>query len=362
MRPIFDAHLDLAWNALYFDRDLLRGLDELRAAEEGMTDEPSRRGVTVSLPELRRARVAICLATLLARSGPEIPFQPGFKRTDLDYKTPSAAYAHAMGQLAYYRWLEERGHARILTTAAALTAHWTDWQKRPESAPLGLIITMEGADPITDPAQVRQWWAQGLRAIGPAHYGRSHYAGGTNSDVPLTPAGIELLREMGAAGMILDVTHLCDRSFFEALDHFPGRVLASHHNCRALVPCERQLSDEQIRRLIERQAVIGIALDAWMLIPGWVRGASRPGSLTLEIAVNHIDHVCQIAGDVRHCALGTDLDGGFGSEQTPADLRSYSDLRRLEGMLERRGYRSPDIDALFFGNWLGFFGAVLPPG
>jgi membrane dipeptidase len=137
-------------------------------------------------------------------------------------------------------------------------------------------------------------------------------------------------------------------------------VLASHHNCRALVPGDRQLADEQIRRLVARGAVIGAAFDAWMLYPGWVRGQTSPEVVSLDAVADHIDHVCQIAGDVQHAALGTDLDGGYGHEQTPRDLKVYSDLHRLADILERRGYSGQDVDAIFHGNWLRFFGETLP--
>lgn len=219
---------------------------------------------------------------------------------------------------------------------------------------------MEGADPIVTPAQVGEWWSLGLRFVGPAHYGRSHYAYGTGVDGPLSPQGVELLREMRRAGMALDATHLSDASFRAALEVFDGPVLASHHNCRALVPGDRQLADEQIAALIERDAVIGAALDAWMLHPGWERGKTSPQVVSLEAVADHIDRVCQIAGDARHAAIGSDLDGGFGTEQTPRDLDTFADLHKLEGILARRGYSSEDVAAVFHGNWLRFFRRALP--
>ncbi len=157
--------------------------------------------------------------------------------------------------------------------------------------------------------------------------------------------------------MILDVTHLSDQCFDEALDIYGGPVLASHHNCRALVPDQRQLTDAQIKRLIERGAVIGTALDAWMLVPGWVRGKTRPedAGAKLETMVNHLDGVCQLAGNARHAAIGTDLDGGFGREQSPYDLDTIADLRGLPDLLRRRGYDSEAIRGILHGNWVRFF-------
>ena len=352
MRPLFDAHLDLAWSAMYFNRDLLQPIPAIRHAEAGMTDELSRGRNTVSFPELRAANVPVCVATLLARSGPDKSKPSHTKRVDLDYAEQRLAYAHAQGQLAYYRLLESEGHVRILETRRELSAHWDAWQKNPAATPIGIILSMEGADPILRPEQIADWWNHGLRAVGPVHYGRSQYACGTACDGPLTSAGVALLKEFQRIGMILDVTHLSAQSFSQAMEVYDGPTIASHHNCSALVPGDRQLTDDQIKALIHRQAVIGTAFDAWMLHPGWKRGETDPQAVKIENAADHIDHICQLAGTTRHCAIGSDLDGGFGTEQTPGDLDTIKDVHRLEEILAARGYKAADIDAIFFGNWL----------
>jgi membrane dipeptidase len=220
---------------------------------------------------------------------------------------------------------------------------------------------MEGADPIVEPAQAAQWWDDGLRIVGLAHYGPSAYAFGTDSAGPLTTKGRALCAEMDRLGMILDASHLTDESFHDALDRFHGPVMASHSNCRALVPGDRQLSDEMIRRLIERDAVIGAVLDAWMLEPGWIRGQTTPDRVTLNNVVDHIDHICQLAGSVRHVAIGSDLDGGYGTEQTPNDLDTIADLQKLTGLLVDRGYTEEDIALIMHGNWIRFLQHHLPP-
>jgi len=360
-RLVFDAHLDLAWSAVFYNRDLTLDVADIRAREAGMTDERSRGRNVLSLPELRRSGVAVCVGTLLARAGPGQRVQPaGYKRTDLDYATPALAYAAAHAQLAYYRLLEAQGHLRMIRTAGELAAHWRAYAAAPQTTPLAIILSMEGTDPIVSPEQAREWWDAGLRAAGLAHYGRGQHAFGTGVDGPLSSAGIELLRTMDDLGMILDVTHLCDQSMAQALEYFDGPILASHHNCRVLVPGDRQLTDEQIERIAGRGGVIGAAMDAWMLYPNWVRGETRPEVVGLSALADHIDHVCQLTGSVRHCALGTDLDGGFGNEQTPGDLRIYGDVQRLGGILSERGYSGDDIDAIFHGNWVRFFGDALP--
>ena len=358
--PIFDAHLDLAWSAVFFNRDLKADVREVRRREGGMNDEPSRGRGTVTLPELRNAGVAVCVATLLARGGPAQEPRSGYKRTDLDYVNQDVAHCAAHAQLAWYRLMEAQGYVRLLRTRADLDAHWHAWAGDPGGSPLGVILSMEGADPVVTPDQLNAWWDAGLRAIGPAHYGRGHYAYGTATDGPLGERGVELLRRMERGGMILDVTHLSDQSMAEALEVFGGPVLASHHNCRSLVPGDRQLTDEQIKRLVQRNAVIGVALDAWMLHPGWERGKTQPSVVGLDAVADHVDHVCQLAGNTRHSAIGSDLDGGFGTEQTPRDFDTIADLQKLSGILERRGYTRGDVEAIFHGNWLRFFSAALP--
>jgi membrane dipeptidase len=354
---IFDAHLDLAWNALDWNRDLRLPVADIRCAEEGLTDK-GRGCNTVSFPELRRGKVAIFIATLLARL-----LRPGTIPAIQRYSSMPAAYAAAYGQLAYYRALEQQGLLRWIKDAAGLEAHVRAWEmsESPERGaqardePLGFILSMEGADPVLSPEQVDEWWQAGLRIIGPAHYGVSPYAHGTGTEGGLFPPGKPFLRAMERVGMMLDVTHLSDQCFDEALDIYGGPVLASHHNCRALVPNQRQLTDVQIKRLVERGGVIGTALDSWMLYPGWVRGETRPEVVGLEAMIDHIDRVCQLAGNHRHAAIGTDLDGGFGKEQSPRDLDTIADLQRVPDMLRRRGYPQDAIEAIMYKNWVRFF-------
>ncbi len=357
MRRIFDSHLDLSWNALAWNRDLTEPVQEIRRREQGMTDDKARGRCTTSLPELRRANIPVCLATLLARARREIL---ATKRVDLDYGTRDIAYATAQGQLAYYRRMEAMGQMRMIRTKGDLRRHWSSWKDAEDHQPVGYILAMEGADPIVEPEEAAAWWEQGLRAVGLAHYGKSHYAVGTGGSGPLSAKGIELLKEFRRLGMILDLTHSSDPSFFQALELFDGPVMASHNNCRALVPGDRQYSDEQIRHLIQRGAIIGAALDAWMLKPGYVIGTNTGEEVPLDAVADHIEHVCQIAGNARHSAIGSDLDGGFGTEQSPRGLDTIADLHKLEVILSGRGFSDGDIDAIFHGNGLRFFSDVLP--
>ncbi|HLF88971.1 MAG TPA: membrane dipeptidase [Anaerolineales bacterium] len=353
---IIDSHLDLAWNALQWNRDLLQSVYTIRTQEHGGPPGPGRGLNTVAFPELRQGRVAVCFATLLARS-------TGNPCPDIDYGTPAQAYAIARGQLAYYRALEEQGHVRILTTLTELSQHfqeWTEWKNHSKnpSPPIGLIISMESADPILHPDQLETWHHAGVRAIGPAHYGPGRYAGGTGTELPLISGGIALLKEMERLGILLDLTHLSDQAFWQALDVYFGPVLASHNNCRALVPHQRQFSDDQLRAVIERSGVIGVAFDSWMLQLDWNHGVYNENIATLTDVVNHIDHICQLAGNAHHAALGTDLDGGFGREESPLDLDTIADLQKIPAILAERGYADADITNIMHGNWLQFLRRV----
>jgi membrane dipeptidase len=361
MRLIIDSHLDLSWNALSWNRDLTQPIAAVRATEVGMTDDDARGHGTVTLPEMRRGGVAICCATLLSRA----KSQPKpVRKIDLDVATQEIACSVARGQLSYYRLLVERNELNFIENQQQLKAHWSLWSDPSRDVntnlSIGIILAMEGADPIVSPSQAQQWWADGLRTVGLAHYGKSHYAVGTGDNGPLTSSGVELLKEFDRLGMILDATHSSDSSFFQAMDLFAGPVMASHNNCCALVPGDRQFSDQQLKLLIQRSAVIGVALDAWMLKPGFVIGQTPGSAVSLDAVADHIDHICHLAGNSHHVAIGSDLDGGFGTEQSPAGLETIADLQKLAQILARRGYPESDIDLIFHGNWLRFFMEALP--
>lgn len=367
---IFDWHLDLAWNALEWNRDLTLPVEEIRRRELAAGYQGPGRGYnTVSLPALHQGKIAVVSATLLARhdkDGVQLSFIP-----KSGYESAEASYAAAIGQLAYYRALERHGHIRILTDWPMLSEHVKEWQayesqQNPSDdidvPPLGFIISMEGADPILSPDDLKTWWNHGLRILSLSHYGNSRYSHGTGSPGPLNPLGPAMLNKMESIGMILDVTHLADEAMDQVFDLFGGIVLASHHNCRALVDRQRQLRDSDIRHIANRGGVIGAALDNWMLDkecgqgPGNVRRAAA-----LEDVVNHIDHVCQLTGSTKHSAIGTDLDGGFGTEQSPVDLDNIADLQKLPEMISRRGYSDADVEGIMYRNWFNLMERAWSP-
>ncbi len=362
----------MAWNALSFDRDQLQPLDELRRREAHLSGK-SRGRCTVSLPEMRNAGVGVCLGTVLCRATPperyqgdgggpsSWPYPRGEEilRDDLDYVNQTVASAMGRGQLEYYLLLQQQGHLELVRTRADLDRLWGAWSDgRP--APIGCILSMEGADPIVEVDQAQEWFDRGLRTACLAHYGPGAYAMGTGGDGPLTSAGQELVKEFDRLGVILDLVHTADTAFEQALDLYERPVFCSHGNCRALVPGDRQLTDDQIKKIVARGGVIGAVCDAWMIVPNYRVGGTANAKATLEDLANHVDHVCQLAGGATHSAIGSDLDGGFGYEQTPEEIKTIADLHRFAETLAKRGYSDEDLDAVFHGNWLRFFRETLP--
>src|SRR5712691_9235272 len=344
----FDAHLDMAWNALEFNRNLMLSASEIRESEKhysGIVPGPN----TVSWTELRRGRVGTIITTLLAR----------LHRKDRPltfYQSDEAAYGASMGQLAYYKAMCRRGELREIPDKAILNSHIAAWERETdEKRPIGFILSMEGAYGVLSPEQIHEWHAAGLRILGPAHYGPNRYCHGTGSEGGLMPDGRQLLKEMRRAGVILDVTHLADQSLWEALDTYDGPCLASHHNARKLVPGDRQLTDDMIKALAQRGAVIGASFDSWMIVPGWKIGVTDPATCRLEHLANHTDHICQLLGTTKHCGIGSDLDGGFGKEQCPFDLDTIAELHKFTDILRQRGYSQTDLEGIAYRNWIEFF-------
>ncbi|WP_281541422.1 dipeptidase [Maribacter aestuarii] len=346
---IFDAHLDLAMNAMEWNRDLRWTVEDIRKSEQDLTDKPDRGKNTVSFDAMRQGNIGLCVATQIARYvKPENPL-PG-------WNSSQQAWAQTQGQLAWYKAMEADGFIKQITDKATLNAHLKSWEEDRENTPIGYILSLEGADSIIDLDYLEKSYEQGLRAIGPAHYGPGTYAFGTDSVGGIGAKGKELLKKVQSLNIILDATHLCDQSFWETMNAYQGPVWASHNNCRKFVNHNRQFSDEQLLELIDRDAVIGTALDAWMMVPNWQRGKSTPEKMgvTLDLMVQNIDHICQLAGNSLHVGIGTDLDGGFGTEQSPSDLDTIADLQKIPELLRNKGYGTEDISNIMHKNFIRF--------
>lgn len=366
--PLFlvDAHEDIAYNALEWQRDIRLPAFETRAREA--QDHPDYQNsdaaggiVMTGLPELRRAGFGIVFSTLFAFPWESASKEVGEQYTQTQtYRTSDEAYRVAHDQLAYYRALAQAHEVSLLQTQSDLSAPLMNWEHAAHTEaqrPVGLALLMEGADPIRQPDEVAHWFAEGVRMIGLAWNTGSRYAGGNVTSGPLTPEGHALLAEMDRLGIALDTSHLSDESFWQALASFQGPVLASHSNCRALVGRARELSDDMIRALAAREGVIGISPFNSFLVPNWWRTRTP---VRLERMVAHIDHVCQLVGNARHVGIGSDLDGGFGRDETPEELDTVADLLKLGDALRQAGYAQEDVSNIMGGNWLRFLERSLP--
>lgn len=352
---IADGHLDLAMNALEWNRDLRWDIADIRQSEKDMTDKPDRGKGTVSLGAMRDGNLFLCMATQIGRYVKRGNTLPG-------WNSPEQAWSQTQGQLAWYKTMEELGEMVQIKSKSDLDNHINLWQTGTGKLPAGFVLTLEGADSIISLKHLEKAYGYGLRAIGPAHFGPGTYAHGTGYTGGLGIKGREFLKEMEQLGFILDATHLSDESFREALDLFHGPVWASHNNCRVFVDHPRQFTDEQVKELVSRGAIIGAALDAWMLVPDWDRGEHDPmkRNVSLKQVVNNIDHICQIAGNSLHAAIGSDLDGAFGTEQGPVEIDTIADLQKIPPLLYIIGYKESDITNIMSDNWINFLKKNLP--
>ena len=324
---IVDAHLDLAYNAL-------RGREVLRPAVEQTGDED---GIpSVGLPDLRAGNVGLICGTIYCA--------PCLKEGEVGYRTADEARAAAVEQYEWYRRCEADGLMRIVRGRE-------DVPTKAGAAALPMVLLMEGADPMRTPDDVPSWFERGLRMIGLA-WKRTRYAGGTGAPGPLTPEGVGLVRVLDEHGVIHDASHLAEESFWQLLEVSDGPVCASHSNCRAIVPTDRQLSDEMILEIVKRDGVIGINFYDKFLVPAAEYGKRRA---TLEDVVRHVRHMCDLAGSAGHVAIGTDMDGGFGRDQIPQEIRTAADLPKVGEALGRAGFSRGDVEGMLGGNWVRFF-------
>jgi len=351
---IVDAHEDIAWNALVWGRDVLRSALETRRLEEG-TEAPRRNGLCMlGLPEWLKGNIAVVFGSIFL--SPAHRAQGSWDRQV--YADEEEAYHHAIAQLDYYRRLAEQSdQVGLVGNQADLQGVLASWEG--ELPQVGIVPLMEGADPIRHPAEAEEWYQRGVRLVGLAWAAGSRYAGGNQEPGPLAREGRELMEVMAEVGMILDVSHLAEEAFWEAVDRYEGVVVATHANPRALVPGPRQLSDRMIRALAERGGVIGIVPFNSFLKPGWSLSDGKE-ALGLQDVAAAIDHVCQVVGDAAHVGLGSDFDGGFGAASAPAGMDTVADLAHIGPALGEMGYSDEDTAAILGGNWLRVLQAALP--
>ena len=270
------------------------------------------------------------------------------------------AWAQTQGQLIWYKEMEKNGEMYQIYDLNTLDNQIENWQKETKKKPIGYILSLEGADSIVNIDYLERSYMLGLRAIGPAHYGPGVYAHGTDSNGSIGQKGKELVKKIEELNLILDVTHLSDTSFWETIEIYNENLWASHNNCRKFVNHNRQFSDDQIKEIIRRDGVIGVPLDAWMMVPNWIRGKSTPETMgvTLNQMIENIDHICQLSGNSNHVGIGTDLDGAFGVEQTPTDIDTIADLQKVPLMLKKIGFSESDVGKVMNKNFINFLKRV----
>jgi membrane dipeptidase len=354
---IVDAHEDLAWNIATHGRDYTHSARWIREREARSKTPTCAGNSLLGLRDWLRGEVALIFATLFVAP---IRSQSGPWDTQV-YTSAGDAHRLANAQLdIYHRLAEEHDRFRLVVTQGDLQAVLAGWneQSPPDERLIGLLLSMEGADPILEPEEVEAWYERGLRAVGLAWEG-TRYAGGTHEPGPLTGVGFALLEVMSDLNMILDLSHLAEEAYFQAVEVYDGVVIASHSNPRRFLPTTRGLSDEMIALLAERDGVIGIVPYNQFLKPGWRRG-DRRGGVSLTVVVDAIDHVCQVTGSHRHVGIGSDFDGMVGLEHVPVEVDSVADLQKLSGLLAERGYEDGQIADILSGNWLRLLRESLP--
>lgn len=378
MTLIVDAHQDLAWNILTFGRDYTQSAFDIRRQENG-TETPLRNGDTLlGWQEYQQGRIGVVFSTLFVT--------PAHRREAWEtvyYRDARQAHALYRAQVDVYHRLTDKHSDRFVliqnrNDLANLLANWErrdldlpfdterDDHSDPELSlkpghPVGLVILMEGAEGVSEPAELEEWWRLGVRLIGPAWAG-TRFCGGTREPGPLTKEGYALLEAMAELGIVLDVSHMDEKAMLQALDFYPERVVSSHANVRSLLrgdDSNRHLSDRAIQGLLEREAVLGLSPLNQFLVAGWKRGDPRE-QVSLERLAAHIDYICQMAGDARHVGLGSDFDGGFGLQSAPREINTVADLQKIGEILKARGYSEADIEAIMGGNWLSLLRQSLP--
>jgi membrane dipeptidase len=357
---IIDLHLDLAWDALFWNRDLTLTAQQVRDQEDSeipqVAEGFSTGTCTVTFPDMRRGNVGLMLSTIMSRIEPR--YRDG--RRD-GMRTQEQAMAVGRGHLAYYEAMVRRGEITPVLTLADLDKAVQAWEATPtESTPIYHILSMESADPIVDADDVSFWWDAGLRVVGPAHFGHNTYIHGTFSEGGLKPPAKPLYEAMRAAGMILDITHMADQAVWESFDLWDGPIMASHCTCRSLVRGQRHLTDDMIRELARRDGVIGLVFCQNFIDPDviWEQlrfGKSSAGQFGMDGLVPHIEHIANLAGgSLDNIAIGTDMDGGFGAELTPVDVETIADLQGFSAVMRNAGVSEEGIEGILHGNALRF--------
>jgi membrane dipeptidase len=353
---IVDGHLDLALNMVRKLIDHTKPISELRQLE----NREAQQAMT-SLPEFASGNVVLVFATIFAE-----PADLGFaknaianSKTHPGYTTPEEAEIQGLGQLAVYEKWASDGLVRIITSRAVLEDHL---ERFPTDRVPGLLILMEGADPIKTVSDLEMWYLRGVRAIG-LTWGRTRYAGGTGAPGGLTIEGHELLSAMRERGMILDTSHLAEQAFFEALAYYPDRIMASHSNPRALlnapdvelvIPPDRHLSDDMIRAIGTRGGMVGLNLINYFLEPRWTFSDQTTPVSIFDQCQKILEYNAELIG-WEHIGIGSDLDAGMSLDCSPIELDTIADFSRFSDVVPEHARAG-----VLGENWLRFLRDSLP--
>ncbi|QPC82553.1 membrane dipeptidase [Phototrophicus methaneseepsis] len=349
---VVDAHEDIAYIKALYDRDYRVSALTHRQNEQGM----GRPAATFGLPDAILGRVALVFGTLYVS-----PARAKLSSTasEPSYSTPQEAYDAASWQLDYYRRItDEDERMRLVLTQSDLDEVLASWEEgKPMDQHLqGLVVLMEGADPVIEPEQFDEWYERGVRVLGTA-WRQTRYSGGTGEPGGLSALGRDLLGQMSNYNALLDLSHMAEQAVYESFDMYEGQLFASHTNPRKFCNSDRHFSDDMIRRLAERDGVMGVVMFNRFLQTGWTPSEPR---LPLSVVYDVIDYVCQLTGSARHIGIGSDFDGGFGSESIPQEMETVTDLWLLKDGLKERGYSEEDIENILGGNMVRMLRQTLP--
>lgn len=362
MPYLIDAHEDMSWNWLSFGTDYTRPLAETRFKEADEVDHHRGGSSMLGWPEYSDAQVAVIFGTffIAPRKYAEGDWDRVVFSNPLEYGNlvrQSADYYHMLANQYpdnFRRIFNQRDLAEVLQPWHR-TSEFDNPDTRP---PIGLINLIEGSEGLRDFGELEEWWEMGARILGPVWAG-TRFCGGSQEGKGFTNEGRQLLSVLAEIGYILDVAHMNDESVATALDEFQGTAIASHANCRWLLknpPNQRHLSQDNARRMLERGGVIGVLPYARFLRTDW--DLNHP--VSLEDYADHVDAICQIAGNADHVAIGTDFDCGFGWPSVPEEINSIADMQKLAPILINRGYTLNQVEAVFHKNWERILNQALP--
>lgn len=245
---------------------------------------------------------------------------------------------------AFYGLIDESEEFRLATTAA-------DIEKAKRDGETCAVLSIEGGEAVEGSlALLRDYHRLGVRAMGLTWNQRNDIADGQgekSAGSGLTDFGVSVVKEMERLGMLVDVSHLSDSSFW-AVDKVAERpYIASHSNCRALAPASRNLTDQQIEALAKKGGVIGVVFAGSFV-------DEDPAKVSLRRLCDHIDHIKKVAG-IDYVGLGSDFDG-FGVPQgSGVVMKDASEFPGLTGELVARGYTEKEIRKVLGGNWMRLY-------